>query len=218
MSDMDQQALQRLLQYIDGERDERSRLILDEAEAEAEKVLRDARADARRLVSRAVTAERLRRTKTQRKIQAQVQMRMRRSWFRLIRRELDQAWPLLRESLAAHWSASPENRSEWLRSTLEVAAHSLGPGLWHVEHPQDWHMLEGAPVFSAFKNQHEALQIHCRPEPGPAGFRVSCGDVSVSTTIDGLLARKSRIEGVWLAMLHGKGVLSLPTSQVEGDD
>jgi len=218
MSDIDQQALQRLLAYIDDERDERSRLVLDEAEADAKRILREARADARRLVHRAVAAQRLRREKTARKIEAEVQMRMRRAWFRLITRELDQAWPLLRERLVAHWQASPENRCSWLYSTLELAAHSLGPGLWHIEHPQDWPMLEGGAVFKAFQDRHESLQVHCRPESQPAGFRVSCADVSVSTTLDGLLARKSRVEGVWLAKLHGMGVLTLPDSKVAGDD
>lgn len=218
MSDMDQQALQRLLEYIDDEREERCRLIIDEAEAAANSVLRDARVRACQVVHRVVAEERLRRAKAQQKIQADVQMRMRRAWFRLIRRELDQAWPELREAVIAHWHASPDNRLAWLHSTLEVAAHSLGPGLWHVEHPQDWQMLEGAPVFSVFKDQHEALQIHCEPEAQRAGFRVSCGDVSVSTTVDGLFARKARIEGLWLAMLHRKDVLTLPASKAGSDD
>jgi len=218
MSDMDQQALQRLLAYIDDEREERCRRIIEEAEADANSVLRDARVRARQVVHRAVAAERLRRAKTRQKIQAEVQMRMRRAWFRLIRRELDQAWPELKEALEAHWHASPDNRLAWLHSTLEVAAHSLGPGLWNVEHPQDWRMLEGAPVFRVFKDQHEALQVHCEPEAQRAGFRVSCGDVSVSTTVDGLFARQARIEGLWLAMLHRKGVLTLPTSKAGSDD
>ena len=218
MSDMDQQALQRLLEYIDDEREERCRLIIDEAEAAANSVLRDARVRARQVVHRVVAAERLRHAKAQQKIQADVQMRMRRAWFRLVIRELDQAWPDLREAVIAHWYASPDNRLAWLHSTLEVAAHSLGPGLWRVEHPQDWQMLEGAPVFRVFKDQHEALQIHCEPEAHLAGFRVSCGDVSVSTTVDGLFARKARIEGLWLAVLHRKDVLTLPASKAVSDE
>ena len=92
MSDMDQQALQRLLEYIDDEREERCRIIIDEAEAAANAVLRDARVRARQLVHRVVAAERLRLEKARQKIQADVQMRMRRAWFRLVIRELEQAW------------------------------------------------------------------------------------------------------------------------------
>lgn len=218
MSEMDQQALQRLLEYIDDEREERCRVIINEAEAAATSVSREARIRARQEVRRVVAEERMRLAKAQQQIQADVQMRMRRSWFRLIRRELDQAWPALQDAVIAYWQASPDNRLAWLHSTLDVAAHSLGPGLWHVEHPRDWQMLEGAPVFKVFKDKHEALQIHCEPADQEAGFHVSCGNVSVSTTVAGLFARKSRVEGLWLAMLHRNGVLTMPASQVGRDD
>ena len=218
MTDTDQPALDRLLEYIDGERDDRCRSIVGEAEKEALAVLRTARTRARNIVHRAVGAERLRREKEQRKMQAAVQARLRRAWFRLIRRELDQAWPTLQQAVVAHWRASPQNRCEWLHLTLEMAAHALGPGLWHLEHPADWQMEEGESVFKLFTGQHENLQVESRPREHPAGFRVACGDVSVSTTVDGLFARKSRVEGLWLALLQKNGVLAIPATGDGGDD
>ncbi len=112
-----------------------------------------------------------------------------------------------------HWQASTANRRDWLSATLDIATHALGPGLWHVEHPEDWHMVEGAPVFSALKREYEVLEVHCEPAPQRAGFRVTCSDVTVSTTVDGLLARKSRVEGIWLAKLYQEHGLILPMEE-----
>lgn len=206
---IDDQALGRLLVYIEQERDRRCRDIIRDAGAEAESIIGDARRRARDVVHHSVVSEKLHRDRENRRMQAEVSMRLRRTWFRLIRRELDQAWPLLRQGIVDHWRASEENRHTWLAGTLEVATKALGPGLWYIEHPEDWHMLEGAPQFRALKDEHEALQIHCEPRDHDAGFVIRCGDVSVSTTLDGLLSRPSQIEGLWLAILLEEGVLEL---------
>lgn len=206
---IDDRALQRLLQYIEQERDRRCMRIVDDAEIEADVIIGDARRRARDLVHHAVVREKLHRDRENQRMEAGVRMRLRRTWFRLIRRELDQAWPLLRRAIVDHWRDSEENRGAWLSSTLEEATRALGPGLWYVEHPRDWRMLEGARLFRSLKDKHEALQVHCEPRDFEAGFIVRCGDVRVSTTVDGLLAKRSLIEGLWLAILLEDGVLEL---------
>lgn len=208
---VERQALQRLLEYIQDERDKRCARIIEDAKAEANAIVKDARILARHLVHGAIAAERLRRNRVIERTRAEVRTRLRRTWFRLIRRELDQAWPLLVEATVRHWNESASNRRAWLSATLETATHALGPGLWHVEHPEHWPMFEGAPVFKALRGQYEVLEIHCRPSAQLAGFRVSCGDVSVSTTVDGLLSPKSRIEGIWLGILGEENVLTQPS-------
>lgn len=208
---VERQSLQRLLEYIHDERDKRCSRIIDDAKTEANAITKAARVQARNQIHGAVVAERLRRKREIGSMHAEVRTRLRRTWFRLIRRELDQAWPLLREATVRHWNESATNRRAWLSATLETATHALGPGLWHVEHPENWHMFEGAPVFKALKDQYEVLEIHCRPCVQLAGFRVCCGDVSVSTTVDGLLSPISRIEGIWLGILGEENVLALPS-------
>lgn len=203
-------ALQRLLDYIDDEQARRCQDILDQATDEANEILKEARGKANALVHDAVSHEKRRRARDTERARAEVQLRLRRAWFRLIRRELDTGWPVLRQAMIDHWQASAGNRRDWLAATLDTATHALGPGLWHVEHPQDWAMVEGAPVFKSLKDKFEVLEIHCKPVDAPAGFRVTCSDVSVSTTIDGLLARRGRIEGLWLARLHDHDGLRLP--------
>lgn len=208
---VERRGLQRLLEYIHDERDKRCAQIIEDAEAEANAITKDARRLARHQVHDAIAAERLHRNREIERTRAEVRTRLRRTWFRLIRRELDQAWPLLVEATVRHWNASASNRRAWLSATLETATHALGPGLWHVEHPQNWPMSEGAPIFKALRDQYELLEIHCRPSAQLAGFRVSCSDVSVSTTVDGLLSPKSRIEGIWLGILGEENVLTLPS-------
>lgn len=212
---VERQALQRLLDYIQGERNKRCTKIIEAAEAEAKATIKVAHGLARNLVHRAVVAERLRINREIERMHAEVRTRLRRTWFRLIRRELDQAWPLLREAVTGHWKHSASNRRTWLSATLETATHALGPGLWHVEHPENWPVPEGEPIFVALKDQYEMLEIRSRPSVQLAGFRVSCGDVSVSTTVNGLLSPKSRIEGIWLGMLDKENVLTLPVLFVQ---
>lgn len=208
--EIDGDALQRLLDYIDGEQARRCGGILDGARKEGETVVREVRLRAKARMRNFVTAERLRRRRELDRARAQVQSRLRHGWFRLILEELDQTWPLVQKRLIDHWHVSEENRRHWLSATLKTATHALGPGLWHVEHPEDWAMFEGATLFRDLKREYDMLEVHFEPTSEPAGFRITCSDVSVSTTVRGLLARRSRVEGLWLASMYGADALSLP--------
>ncbi|MBD3648726.1 MAG: hypothetical protein HUJ31_15030 [Pseudomonadales bacterium] len=203
-------ALKRLLDYIDEEQARRCRHILDKAEKEAAAIVGVARRQARTRMSNFVDAEKRRRNREVELARANVQSRLRHGWYDLIRRELDQVWPLVRQRLIDHWRASETNRRQWLSVTLETATHALGPGLWHVEHPGDWAMYEGAAVFRDLKREYEMLEVHFEPTSEPAGFRVICSDVCVSTTVQGLLAQRSRVEGLWLARMYASDALRLP--------
>jgi len=207
---VDGSALRRLLDYIDEEQAKRCRRILAAAEKEADDIMAGAWKEARLSIRRVAVREKAHRDREVARARAEVRNRLRRDWFRLVRRELDDAWPVLRQAFVEHWRASLENRRQWLSATLDTATHALGPGLWHVQHPEDWAMVEGMPIFRDLKRQYEVLEIHFQAASHPAGFLVTCGDVSVSSTVDGLLSRKNAIEGIWLAALHAEGALNAP--------
>lgn len=209
--EIDGDALQRLLDYIDEEQARRCRGILDGAGKEGATIVNEVRLRAKARMRNFVNAERQRRHRELDRTRAEVQSRMRHGWFRLILDELNQTWPLVQKRLIDHWQASEENRRHWLSATLKTATHALGPGLWHVEHPEGWAMYEGATLFRDLKREYDMLEVHFEPTSAPAGFRITCSDVSVSTTVQGLLARRSRVEGLWLASMYGADALRLPS-------
>jgi hypothetical protein len=208
--EMNGNALARVLSYIDEERDKRCQHILKEAEDEAEQHITEANARARELVHHAVTTEKQRRDRELQRMRAEVRMRLRRTWFALMRRELEQARPELHQAIIRHWKSSAENRRAWLSSTINMAATSLGPGLWHLNYPARWDFYEGEEIFSNIQEKHPDLQIKGVPSNHEAGFLITCSDVSVSTTLDGLFAQETRIVGLWLSMLSERDVLVLP--------
>lgn len=203
------EALQRLLDYIDDEQAKRCRQILHDAQEEASSILREAWRQSREQVHHAVEGEKHRRKREVERARAEVRSRLRRAWFHLVRRELDQAWPLIRERLISHWQSSVDNRRAWLSAALDTAVHTLGPGLWHLEHPGDWKAEEGELVFSDLREKYEVLDIRCHPAEHEAGFAVSCSDVTVSATLEGVVSRRSRIEGILLARLYREDAMTL---------
>lgn len=203
-------ALGRLLAFIDEEQSRQCEAILEEARGEARTILASARRKAREMGRQAVGNERQRRQRELGQAAANVNARLHDMWFRIVRRELDQAWPDLESALRAHWQASAGNRRDWLGRTLETATHALGPGLWTVSHPLDWDILEGAPQFHLLKASFGNLEVHPDPQPIEAGFVITCGDAVLSTTVSGLLSRRDRIEGLWLAILYDEQRLMPP--------
>ncbi|MDH5737602.1 MAG: hypothetical protein OEZ23_04795 [Gammaproteobacteria bacterium] len=211
----DNQSLQRLLDYIEEECSRRCSEILTEAKDEARQLLGKTRSDGRRRVHQAFTEQKRQHARDCERVHAENHSRIRRSWFRLIRKALDEAWPALHQALVNHWQASAANRCAWLAATLETATHALGPGLWHIEHPLDWQQNEGDGLIEALRREYAVLDIRFLPSNHVAGFRVICSDVSVSTTIEGLLSSPSRIEGLWLGLLQDEKVLNMPSINSE---
>jgi hypothetical protein len=199
----DTDPLQRLLERVERDREERCREILEAARAEAATMRAEAHAQARARVHRAITAERRRVRERLDAARAEQETRQRQRRHQRINAALERGWGLLEAALVRRW-ADAEGRRLWLQGALEQAARFLPPGTWTVAHPPDLDPAElpaepgdlpglGSPQAGLVSQPDGTLS---------AGVRLSCGGVEVDATPAGLLADPERIRARLLAALQ----------------
>jgi hypothetical protein len=191
-------ALDALLDHIGRERDRECAEIMQNAEAAARDLLRNARHASGQRVRHALAQMR-------REIEAHGIAARAAAETALLRRRqqrerdaLERAWPLLRDALVARWADAAARRT-WLRASLRLAAERLLSPNWTISHPPTWSPHDAGellscdcPGIAARWQSDEALS---------AGLRIAADGATVDASLDGLLAPRARIEGRLLAEL-----------------
>jgi len=190
--------LQHLLDVVERDRETRCRAVIGAAEQQARQIVSQAYSEARARTHDDFSE--LREQIRQRLASAEAQQQTR---LRQLRQQADQAflsaaWQPLQQALLRHWQ-DPAHRQQWVRHLVEKAASQLIDTHWRVEHPQDWPEDEG----SALKLQL-GKEYNCTPTLAPdpaisAGLRICAAGACVDGSIEGLLARHTRIEALLLA-------------------
>jgi hypothetical protein len=193
--------LRQLLQVVERHRDERRHELLGQAQREAERVIREAHAEARARMHRCIQSIREERHGRLAASEAKLQTHRRR------RREgadlwlLAAAWQPLRKALLARWSLATARR-QWIELLVNQARALLVATDWQIEHPVDW----PAPERTALEERLTG-QLGCAPEFIPcedikAGLRVCADGTCVDATVEGLLRDETRIEALLLARFN----------------
>ena len=73
-----------------------------------------------------------------------------------------EAWPLLRDALAARWS-DPRHRLAWVSAVALDCRTRLRPGAWVVEHPADWNAREQQDFLGGIVRTGGGGEIHSKP-------------------------------------------------------
>jgi hypothetical protein len=191
-----------LLSLVEQYRARRRDELLQPALAEARAQLRAARTEARQRVRRAVAEERKRQAIEVGRVEAALatERRLRRQQHAV--RLLEDAWPLLRERLRAHW-AEPGSRVRWIEAHLRRALAAVPTaGSWRVEHAPDLDADECRRISSRLLAAGVAEVGFSADADIPGGFRVVSGHNLLDATLDGLLADRARLEG---RLLHHLG-------------
>ena len=194
------------------------RQIRDESRAVSETVKRagvvvveQAHAAARRQMHSAI--EELRREGAHRlsRAKAQVETRQRERAQQRAAAAVREAWPLLRDALAARWS-DPRHRLAWVSGAALDCRTRLRPGAWVVEHPADWNAREHQDFLGALGTRNvgtdDGGEITFKTEKDvTAGLRIRADQATLDATPQGLLADQSTITALLLAEIgQGTGV------------
>lgn len=191
-------------------RDE-SRAVSETAKRAVVVVVAQAHAAARRQMHSAI--EELRREGAHRlsRAKAQVETRQRERAQQRAAAAVREAWPLLRDALAARWS-DPRHRLAWVSAAAFDCHTRLRPGAWVVEHPADWNAREHQDFLGALGTRNVGMddggEITFKAEKDvTAGLRIRADQATLDATPQGLLAGQSTITGLLLAEIgQGMGV------------
>jgi vacuolar-type H+-ATPase subunit H len=190
-----------LLQVVERNRDERCRVLLDEARAEARKLLQQARREARERLHRKVLAVRDEARQQLASAQAQRQTRLRLQRHRADEVLLARAWSPLGEQLLQRWERQ-DSRMLWIDNLVEHARSMLLDRHWKIEHPANWPEPERAALARRLEADLGAPPVFVAQTQIAAGLRICAGPTCIDATRDGLLRARARIEAMMLATLN----------------
>ncbi len=175
--------------------------LIDDARARARVVLREARREARNRVGNAIGAERERMRHRIQMAEAAIQTRNRLLHEKRAKELLLYGGTLLPDALQARW-ADPDSRRMWCNSLRDEALETFEASSWQIEHPVDWPRDQ----LDRFRTDLEK-RLGTEPEfigrdDIRGGLRIRTGGACLDGTIDGLLARRSDIDGWLLALFN----------------
>jgi len=196
----DRQA-QALIDAIDKRRQDERERILNEAREEARSITKRAYRHARERFHDA--AEDLRRDRAKRMDQAKAQRdtEQRQRHQSALADIVETAWPKLSETLTERWQ-SPEHRETWAKDALASAAYRLKPEGWRVLYPaqttsdfaddlKSW--LDGKGVDDAETEACEDIE---------AGLRIEADGATLDASGPALLAQAGRVQAALIAEIE----------------
>ena len=172
--------------------------ILDRGHASAREVVKQAHAQARTSVHRAVERERQRRRQDELKTRARHETHTRLQIQLRVGQLLAMGWEQLPEVLVERWN-NPQTRRRWWTSALEEAGQRLLESSLLVEHAAGLSTAELTEMRALCPGRELSFT---EIEALPAGLRVRGAGASLDATIDSLLADQPRIESLLLAAYH----------------
>ena len=188
-----------------------SRAVSETAKRAGGVVVAQAHAAARRQMHTAI--EELRREGVRRlsRAKAQVETGQRERAQQQAAAAVREAWPLLRDALAARWS-DPRHRLAWVSAVALECRTRLRPAAWVVEHPADWNAREHQDFLGVLGKRNvgtrDGGEITFKAEKDvTAGLRIRADQATLDATPQGLLADQSTIIALLLAEIgQGMGV------------
>jgi hypothetical protein len=178
--------------------EDRSGRLLRQAESRARELKRSARRRLRAHGSEAVRDARARREKAlqmaKHRLHAEAGNRMQARHAAVLR----EGWPALVAELERRWSDSATRR-EWCDAIVAKALGAIGQAAWTIEHPSSWTDADSDHVCRKLKKLDVPAATFNLDESATAGMRIRSGTACLDGTIDGLLAERTRVEGLLLA-------------------
>lgn len=185
-----------LLDALRRQKDSRCRELSAAARARADALLRRSRQELRERGRHAVDRERKRRDLALRQARHRTRAAESQNVQALHAALLGRAWPQLIAELERRWGVAASCKS-WCEMLLREAQSALGPETWTIEHPVGW--SDGGWFVSVMRQRGLPEPLLRADAQIVAGLRIFSGTACVDGTIDGLLSRRSRLEGRLLA-------------------
>jgi F0F1-type ATP synthase membrane subunit b/b' len=173
--------------------------LIRAAEEEAAGITEAAKRAARERLRTAVRAMRTERRVRLDKAHARLQAARRSSRQALQAAMIEGAMTELTSALERRWQ-NHADRHGWCLSLIDEAQDRLEQGRWKVEHPTEWDTGTEESLVGMLKNASGALPAFEADPQIEAGIRIRAGNSCLDGTIDGLLARRTRIKAALLAL------------------
>jgi hypothetical protein len=190
-----------LLAAVEAAREQRCAELLEAAQAQAQRLVRQAWQGARARLHHEVLLARDQ-FRHQRVIEQAAQDAERRGAQQAADRQLlDAAWQQLRDALGRRWHR-PQSRATWVDALVEQASARLVERQWRIEHPVDWPEQERLALEQRLAGEQGAAPAFIADPALSAGLRIRAGDTVVDGSSDGLLRDRGRIESRLLAAVR----------------
>jgi hypothetical protein len=193
--------VQALLELVEADRKQKCDAILGVAQDHAAAVLRQAHADARARMRKAILEERLRRDARVGAARANLQTRRRLAEQRRAAALLAVGWTRLPDALLHRWR-TPDLRRLWVAAVITEARKSLPATAWRITHAPDWPFAECEALdaeFAAAPGATCALDSNARIR---AGLRIAASGNVVDGTLDGLISDRAETGSRLLHLLE----------------
>jgi hypothetical protein len=193
--------LQNLLDVVERKRDERCRMLLNEARGQAQQLLQQARHEACERLHGKVIDTREQARQQLASAQAQQQTRLRLQRHHADKALLARAWEPLRERLLQRWEQQ-DSRMLWIDNLVRQARTALLDRNWNIEHPLDWPEQEREVLGRRLERDLGSPPVFIAQSWIVAGLRICAGTACLDGTREGLLRSRTRIEAMMLATLN----------------
>ncbi|RIA56144.1 hypothetical protein [Dichotomicrobium thermohalophilum] len=192
---------QALIDAIDSRKQDECERILNEARKEARGITQQAYRSARQRFHEA--AEELRRDRAKRMDQAKAQRdtEQRQRHQAALSNIVETAWPKLTDALKARWQ-SAEDRETWAKGALDSAAFRLQRKGWRVVYPADSDSDFGDKLKSWLGEKNVDDAATEASEEIDAGLRVEADGAVLDATPKALLAQTGRVQAALIAEIE----------------
>lgn len=198
--------VERLLQVVSEYENQQRTRILEQAKKDAIKIIADAYSHARSRVHADIEASREKQKHEIASARARQQTQQMQHEHQANLKFLHHAWYRLTEALQNRWRKA-EARELWVNRVIAIAVSQLGVGVWRVEHPIDWLVIEKNAMQEQIYQRTHQQPIMIVNKNIHAGLRVSFDGAVIDGTINGLLSNRTRIESELLSLCLGECVI-----------
>ena len=193
--------LQHLLEVVDRRREEQCENAANEAQAQADKIVKQAWRDARSHAHEDLAELREQIRKQRAYADAQLHTRQRQQRQQIEQRLISDAWEQLQDALQQLWN-DEETRKRWVNDLVVKASGTLIDAHWSIEHPSDWPGQECLDLKARLSNEFECFPTFEPQRAITAGLRITAGGACVDGSNRGLLQGRIRIEAMLLARIR----------------
>ena len=190
-----------LLALVEADRERQCAQILEPAQAQAESLGSQARAEALTQLRDAFAQQRSRRHDALAAALARLATQRRLNKQQRTASLLQQAWARLPDELLAAW-IQPDSRAAWVANVVAAAGAHLPPGDWGVVHAPDWPAAEQQTTASSLTASTVGVPWLKADPTIRAGIRIVSGGNVVDGTLTGLLADRREFESQLLRLLE----------------
>ncbi len=193
-----------LIAMVQQDRDVKRREILDKANEEADRIVKNSHKNARLRVKEAVAEERRLFAEAENTAQARLETDERRKRLKESEALLQLGRAALREALMERWH-NPEARKEWLAMVTEQAVEFLPDGEWEIVCSQGVEAQEIQDMQSRIEKERAIKSFETNDAGLVAGLKIGCNQAWVDGSITALLADSRAIDAQLLGLIAAVG-------------